>query len=243
MRRSIRDFRWASALPAAGVAAVTGLLLSGCGAGQIAETANKVPSVQGVNAETAKGEYAIRGLLVAFPGLDGYEAGDNAVLNVVVYNDSESPVTVTVTSQDARDVVIIDADRAAGIAVAPTAIPSAIPSPQGTVSPRPDASPTGRPSPTPPTRPAQVQIPPLGHVQLNTEAEQVLQLVGLNESLRPGQNAFVTFDFGKGHTITAPAPVAVPLSPAAPPTQIIEREGGYESQTEDGHGGEGGAAR
>ncbi|RBJ11604.1 hypothetical protein DRA43_00265 [Micromonospora provocatoris] len=216
---SIREFRRASALPAA-MAALTGLLLSGCGAGQIAETADKVPSVQGVNAETADGEYAIRGLLVSFPGLDGYAAGDDAVLNVVVYNDSESAVTVTVTSQDARDVVITDADRAAGTAVA-----------------RPTSS------ATPTARPARVQVPPLDHVQLNTEVQQALRLVGLDESLRPGQNAFVTFDFGNGYTITAPAPVAVPLSPVAPPTRIIEREGGYESQSEDGHGGEGGAAR
>ncbi|MDG4833482.1 hypothetical protein O7627_29855 [Solwaraspora sp. WMMD1047] len=225
MMRSIRHSRWV-ALLVGGVATTAGLMLSGCSAGQIAETANKVPSAQGVNAETANGEYAIRGLLLAFPGLDGYEAGDNAIMNVVIYNDSPSPVTVTVTSQDAREVVIANAEPAAGTAVSPTEIPLTTPPPAGTDSPRPDARPTGSPSPSPSARPARVQIPPLGHVQLNTEAEQVLQLVGLDESLRSGQNAFVTFDFGNGYTVTAPAPVAVPLSPAGPPSQIIEREDG-----------------
>jgi hypothetical protein len=38
----------------------------------------------------------------------------------------------------------------------------------------------------------------------------------------------VTFDFGNGNTVTGPAPIAVPLTPAAPPSPIIEREGGYE---------------
>ncbi|MER7459707.1 hypothetical protein [Micromonospora sp. NPDC126480] len=240
MTRSIRGSRRA-ALLVSGVAATTGLLLSGCGTGQVSETANKVPSVQGVNAETANGEYAVRGLLLAFPGTDGYEAGANAVLNAVIYNDSPNPVTVTVTTEDAREVVVTATDAtAAPAAPSPTESPSATPSPEGTASPGPDATPTGSPSPTASaTQPAQIDIPALSYVQLNTEGQQVLQLIGLDESLRSGQNVFVTFDFGDGNTITAPAPVAVPLTPAAPPSPIIEREGGYEGQ--EGHGGEGGA--
>ncbi|MFI6066747.1 hypothetical protein ACIA47_16020 [Micromonospora sp. NPDC051227] len=222
-------------------AAVAGVLLSGCGAGQVAETVNKEPSVQGVNVKSANGEYAVRGLLVAYPGLDGYEAGDNAVLNAVLYNDSPNHVRVTVSTEDAREVVITDADPAAGIAAAPTEIPGATSSPGGTESPSLGASPTASVSPTPPGQPPRVEIQPLSHVQLNTEGRQVLQLLGLDESLRSGQNVFVTFDFGNGQKITAPAPVAVPLSPAAPPPPMIERGGSHEGQIEDGHGGEGGA--
>ncbi|MGN9775930.1 hypothetical protein ACTMS0_09155 [Micromonospora sp. H33] len=227
MTRSIRGSRRA-ALLLSGVAAATGLLLSGCGAGQVAETANKEPSVQGVNLQTKNGAYAVRGLLVAFPGVEGYKAGANAVLNAVIYNDSPNPVTVTVTTDDAREVVITGAGATTG----------------ATGSPTPNESPSESPSPSAPAaQPARIEIPPLSYVQLNTEGRQVLQLIGLEESLRSGQNVFVTFDFGNGNTVTGPAPVAVPLTPAAPPSPIIEREGGYEGQEEGGHGpgGEGGA--
>ncbi|MEV1145394.1 hypothetical protein [Micromonospora sp. NPDC049799] len=249
MTRSIRGSRRA-ALLLSGMAATTGLLLSGCGAGQVAETANKEPSVQGVNLSAANGDYVVRGLLVEFPGVDGYKAGANATLNAVIYNDSEKPVTVTVTTESAREIVI------AGGAPAATAIPSASPnqspsdspsetaaasaSPSGSVSPT--ASPSATPSATeapaaPAGQPARIEIPPLSYVQLNTEGQQTFQLIGLNESLRSGQNVFVTFDFGNGVTVTGPAPVAVPLTPAAPPSPIIEREGGYEGGGQEGEGG------
>lgn len=242
MTRSIRGSRRA-ALVLSGVAAATGLLLSGCGAGQVSETANKEPSVQGVNLSTSNGEYAVRGLLVEFPGTEGYQAGANALLSAVIYNDSRNPVTVTVSSQDARDVVITGDGASAS--------PSATPSEEASPSESPSATPTGTASPTespsespsatasaPAGEPARIEIPPLSYVQLNSEANRILQLIGLNEAVRSGQNVFVTFDFGNGVTLTGPAPVAVPLTPAAPPSPIIEREGGYEGQEENGgHGG------
>jgi hypothetical protein len=239
------------------MAAATGLLLSGCGTGQVAETANKEPSVQGVNLSARNGDYAVRGLLVEFPGVEGYKAGANAVLNAVIYNDSEQPVTVTVTTDSAREVVITGKGAAASPSATPGGSPSPTPSesqspspgapesphssesPHATESPSATASPAAPESPAAPAgEPARIEIPPLSYVQLNTQADRVLQLVGLNESLRSGQNVFLTFDFGNGVTVTGPAPVAVPLTPAAPPSPIIEREGGYEGQEEEGgHGG------
>lgn len=142
MTRSIRGSRRA-ALLLSGVAAATSLLLSGCGAGQISETANKVPSVQGVNISTENGELAVRGLLVEFPGVEGYKAGEDALLNAVIYNDSKNPVTVTVTSQDARDVVVTS--------VGASASPS--PSPSGSPPVRRRRPPRTRPRPAAPPRP------------------------------------------------------------------------------------------
>ncbi|MFV2113450.1 hypothetical protein ACFHW0_14065 [Micromonospora sp. LOL_025] len=243
MTRSIRGSRRA-ALLLSGMAAATGLLLSGCGAGQVSETANKEPSVQGVNLSARNGEYAVRGLLLDFPGTEGYKTGADAVLNAVIYNDSRSPVTVTVTTDSAREVVI----TGAGATASPSASPSGSPSPSAPESPAapgsPGASesPSGSASPSAPEspaapagEPARIEIPPLSYVQLNTQSDRVLRLIGLNESLRSGQNVFVTFDFGNGVTVTGPAPVAVPLTPAAPPSPIIEREGGYEGQEDGGH--------
>ncbi|MCM0675492.1 hypothetical protein NCC78_12440 [Micromonospora phytophila] len=248
MTRSIRGSRRA-ALLLSGMAVTTGLLMSGCGTGQAAETANKEPSVQGVNIQT--GDFAVRGLLVEFPGVDGYKAGANATLNAVIYNDSEQSVTVTVTTDSAREVVIsgagADAPASPTASVSPSQSPlespSASPSPTTSAPASPAASgspaaPVSASAPAPPAgQPARIEIPPLSYVQLNTQGKQTLQLVGLNEALRPGQNAFVTFDFGNGNTVTGPAPVAVPLTPVAPPSAIIEREGGYEGQEEGGEGG------
>ncbi|MEU4679757.1 hypothetical protein [Micromonospora sp. NPDC023737] len=241
MTRSIRGSRRA-ALLLSGVAAATSLLLSGCGAGQVSETAEKVPSVQGVNIETENGQLAVRGLLVEFPGVDGYKAGEDARLNAVIYNDSKEPVTVTVTSQDAREVVLTGTGASASPtpseSVSPTGSASASPSdstsPSGSASPSESAS----PSPSAPAgEPARFEIAPLSYIQLNEQSDRMLQLIGLNESLRSGQNVFVTFDFGNGNTITGPAPIAVPFTPPAPPSPIVHREGAEEQEGSTGHGG------
>lgn len=238
MTGSIRGSRRA-ALLLSGMAAA-GLLLSGCGTGQISETANKEPSVQGANFEARGGEYAIRGLLVEFPGIDGYEAGDDALLNAVIYNDSRNPVTVTVTTQDARDVLITGTGAAATASpsASPTESPSPTPTETGATTEPGSASPTATPSPSespaaPAGEPARIEIPPLSFVQLNTEGEQALRLIGLRESLRSGQTVMLTFDFGNGVTVDSPAPVAVPLTPAPAPSPVIERHTEFEG--EDGH--------
>ncbi|SCL60805.1 hypothetical protein [Micromonospora peucetia] len=248
MTRSIRGSRRA-ALLLSGMAAATGLLLSGCGTGHVSETANKEPSVQGVNLSARNGEYAVRGLLLGFPGVEGYKAGANAVLNAVIYNDSANPVTVTVTTDSAREVVITGVGATASPSASPSepASESPSPTPTGSESPSPGTSespsvspgapesPSAPESPAAPAgEPARIEIPARSYVQLNTESDRVFQLIGLNESLRSGQNVVLTFDFGNGVTVTSPVPVAVPLTPAAPPSKIVERLGGYEGE-EGGH--------
>jgi hypothetical protein len=247
--RSIRGSRRA-ALLLSGIAAATSLLASGCGAGQIAETALKEPSVQGVNLTTPNGAYSVRGLLVTYPGTEGYRAGQDAPLNAVIYNDSKSTVTVTVTTQSAREVLI----SGGSASPTPSASESASATPSGSASPSttesgsasPSATPseTGSSSATPSApesarasgsasaaasgQPARIELAPLSYLQLNSESTSQLRLVGLTEALRSGQNVVVTFDFGNGNTVTGPAPIAVPLTPAAPVSPIIEREGGHE---------------
>ncbi|MGC4877016.1 hypothetical protein ACLQ26_12265 [Micromonospora sp. DT43] len=253
MTRSIRGSRRA-ALLLSGMAAATSLLASGCGAGQIAETALKEPSVQGVNLTSPNGVYSVRGLLVTYPGTEGYRAGQDAPLNAVIYNDSKNTVTVTVTTQGARDVVISggsasptpSASESASATPSTSASGSATPSApeSGSASPSATPSETGSSSATPsapesarasgsasaaaPGQPARIELAPLSYLQLNSEATTQLRLVGLTEALRSGQSVVVTFDFGNGNTVTGQAPIAVPLTPAAPVSPIIEREGGHE---------------
>lgn len=83
----------------AGAATVAALALSGCSAGQIAETSNKEPSVYGLNTENADRSVLIRGLAVGYQGVKGYPVGGSAPLEVALYNETAQPITVRITSQ------------------------------------------------------------------------------------------------------------------------------------------------
>ncbi|MFR9776647.1 hypothetical protein ACL02O_11395 [Micromonospora sp. MS34] len=255
MTRSIRGSRRGAALLLAGTAAAASLLLSGCGAGQVAETAAKAPSVQGANVQTPDNIFKVRGLYVQYPGGEGYQAGGNAALNVVLYNDSESPVTVTVTTGSAREILLTGAARSGGPSAAPTGSPtepatasptasdpSASPSQSLGTSESPSASPSASPSESasaPAGQPARIEIPANGYVQLNSDNGQFLQLIGLNDRLLPGQQVNLTFDFGNGKVVKASAPVGVPLTPAPAASQIVHprEEAGAEGGTEGGSHG------
>ncbi|MFD2766641.1 copper chaperone PCu(A)C [Micromonospora eburnea] len=231
MTRSIRGSGRA-ALLLAGTAAAASLLLSGCGAGQVAETSIKVPSVQGVNVQTPDFNFLVRGLHVLYPGTEGYQAGANAPLDVVIYNDSKNPVTVTVTTDSARDIVLTGADAAG-----PQASPTNSPTEPATASPFPSApnaspsealgsgepaSPSASPSESAaPSLPARIEIPAKGFAQLSPGSDRFLQLVGLHEKLLTGQQVSLTFDFGDGNVIRTGAPIGVPLTPAAPPSPVV----------------------
>ncbi|MEU7807067.1 hypothetical protein AB0B18_11465 [Micromonospora chalcea] len=248
MTRSIRGSR-GPALLLAGTAAAS-LLLSGCGTGQISETANKIPSVQGVSVQTSDNLYKVRGLYVQTPGPKGYEAGSNAPVNVVIYNDSEKPVTVTVTTDSAREIVLaggtgpdVGADPSGSptepATASPTATdPSASPSQSLEAPESPSASASPSPSESAPAgQPARIEIPALGYAQLNADNPRFLQLVGLNQKLLVGQQVNLTFDFGDGKVITTPAPIGIPLTAEPTPSKIVNpREHGAEDGgVEGGH--------
>ncbi|MDG4801444.1 hypothetical protein [Micromonospora sp. WMMD980] len=142
------------------------LLLAACGAGQIAETAEKNPSIQGANLASDNGEYAVRVLLLPFPGVDGYPAGADAPLHAVIYNDSQRPVTVTVTTGDAREVVLVSAEQPPP--PSPETPPATRPaSPPYSPAPSPTAS--GPPSGST-TQPARFDLPPPSFVRFNDQA-------------------------------------------------------------------------
>ncbi|MDG4828088.1 hypothetical protein O7627_02065 [Solwaraspora sp. WMMD1047] len=236
MTRSIRGARRGAVLLAG--AATTGLLMSGCGAGQIAETANIRPAVPGVNVETTDGLFKVRNAIVEYSDPLGYPSGGDAPLSMALYNDSAQPITVTVTTDSAEAVVLVDTTATPAATPSPTtaASPDASPDPTGeppatpTVEPSPGAS--GRPDPSaspgvpatpdptvpatpapPAGAPAQVEIPALGYLLLNDETGRILQLVGLDTALAPGRSVNLTFEVN-GERLETPVPVAVPQSPA-----------------------------
>lgn len=79
---------------AAGAVALTGMLaLSGCGTGQLAQTANQTSAVNGISSQV--GQIAIRDARVAYPprSADGnvYPAGGAAPLEVTLLNTASVP--------------------------------------------------------------------------------------------------------------------------------------------------------
>jgi hypothetical protein len=230
--RSIRGSRRAAVL--AGTAAAASLLMSGCGAGQIAETAAMKPTVSGVNAQTADNAFKIRNVSVAYLSTSGYTAGSDAPVEGAIYNDSGSPVTVKVTTDSARAVILVSGSAGA---IRPTRSPSASasPAPTGTASsPESDrteaapASPGASPSATPQGpagAAASMQISAGGFVILSRAAGTYLQLVGLNADLPPGHEVNLIFTFD-GTELRTSVPVALPLTPGPAATPIVQTGGG-----------------
>ncbi|BCB80312.1 hypothetical protein Pflav_067220 [Phytohabitans flavus] len=112
-------------------AMATALLASGCSAGQDAETAEMVPAVPGANDDvpSSGGALSVRNAMVVYHA-GGYEAGADAPLDLSIFNGMDQPVTVTVTSPDARSVTLVTGAKG-------TPSPSASPSPTATATPRP----------------------------------------------------------------------------------------------------------
>jgi copper(I)-binding protein len=120
----------------AGLVAVAGLALAGCGAGQIAQTALQSPTVDGANVQV--GEIAVRNVALEYPAQGSYPKGSDARLRMIVVNQGTSSDTLTeVRSPAATDVTITAA-----------ANPSAGPTPTLTAPP-PSDQPTGTASGTP----------------------------------------------------------------------------------------------
>lgn len=235
MTRSIRGRRGRILLAGAAVAAA--LLGSGCGAGQIAETAEADPGVPGITATTSDGRFKVVNLAIEYPGLEGYPAGADAPLNVAIYNDSLEPAIVQVSTTGARAVVLSGEPSPGAPATTPTA-PAASPtgtpgtadptgSPGATGSPGPTPGPTGLVAPTTavPTGPARVEVPAAGVVLLNgVTAGPRLRLIGLNQALATGDGVTVVFDFGD-QQLELLARVAVPRDPA--PRQELSDGAGH----------------
>jgi hypothetical protein len=220
---------------ACGVAAAAALVAAACSAGQVAETARKAPSAPGANGQATvsasgapAGTVSVRNVQVVYLDSVGYPQGGNAPLDVRIFNDTNSEVTVEVSSPAAASVVLTSGAAAPTRTPEPaeSASPDASASAGASGSPQP--SPTAEPSPGAAGEPARLTIPAGGFVVLNPNQERYLQLTGLTEKLPPGGSVPLVFDFGRGVTIKLNAPVGVPLTPLprATPEEAAESEHG-----------------
>jgi copper(I)-binding protein len=220
------------------IAAAT--LLTGCSAGQVSETARKIPSVPGVN--TSAGDIAIRNALVAFPEEgEGYKAGSEVPLEMRLVNlGEEADALVGATSPNASRVELragADAPTAnptetaapdrcrfdAPPAATPTGSPTATPGTPNATPGSPTATPTGSPNATPPSlAPIKVELKPGCLVTLAGTAQQLV-LVGLAKDLGPGDLVTVRLQFEKSGSATLELPIDAPSEPL--PRQSPESEG------------------
>jgi len=228
----------------AGLVVAGGLALSACASGQVAQTAQMRPTVDGQMAQV--GSLAIRNVALDYPAGGVYERGSDARLRMVVVNGGVAPDSlVSVSSPVATDVTISAGGSAevtgsatpeptgsASESASPTATPSdtasgtATPSasPGGSASPSPTSSPT--PSPTPEN--AQIQIPPNSYVSFREDGPRIM-LTGLTRQLRPGQNLVVTLTFQRAGSVTMTIAVGTPEA-QLPPAPTVSVEPGGESE-------------
>jgi len=192
---------------AAGAAIAAVIALSGCSAGQVAETAILKSPISGLNTQSPDGTLLIRNLQVAYDGPTGYPANGTAPLQLSLYNQTEQPMTVTITSgpQTGAGPMVVSATQIGVGALAPSA--EASPAVGASASPA---------TSTPALQPAKFTIPALGSQTFNPEGgATTLQAQGLSGALKPGYALALTFQTDSGATIDALAPFAIPTSPAS----------------------------
>jgi hypothetical protein len=223
---------------AAGVATVAVMALTGCSAGQVAETAILETPISGLNTQTSDGRLEIRNLQVVYNTPAGYPANGNAQLELGLYNTTTSPIQVSISSspqqESGNNVVSAQQIGLTGGAAAASAPPA--PEPSGS-RPSQDEQPGGVPAasemPSAPTgvsgsapsesvpstaalQPAQITIPALSSTVFLPEDEQKVVAAGLSDRLAPGTSLALTFEVsGSTQPLQVVAPFQVPLSPAS----------------------------
>lgn len=221
---------------AAGVATVAVIALAGCSAGQVAETAMLDAPVSGVNTQSPDGGLLIRNLQVAYSTPTGYPAGGNAPVEVALYNETQQPITVLISSRPAETPTegIVSARQVGLTGGTAAASPSADPEPSGNRPSAPADVPSDQPLPTEQPsdapsgpaassapagtalQPARITIPGLSNVVYRPGDSESVQLVGLSDELRPGNSVSMVFEVSTSNQpLTVLAPVAIPLTPAS----------------------------
>lgn len=213
------------AVQVAGAATVAVIALAGCSAGQTAETSLLQTPVSGINTASPDGGLLIRNLQVSYDSVTGYAIGDTAPIEASFFNQTQNPITVTITPSQqgvtGGDIVaatkvgilggLPGSDSLDQAAANQTATPSMTPS--DSASPSASASASAKPT----AQPASITIPALGTVAfLGTDTAHQLQAIGLTAALLPGYSLSLNIQVSTSATpLQVYAPVAIPLSPAS----------------------------
>jgi len=209
----------------AATAAVATVLLSACGSGRLAQTAEVRPGVPGANVQAAGRAVFVRNATVDYSGPRGYQQGQSAPLSVWIVNDTQEPVrlvgvsaneitpsgqmlpvqVVPGTGQGSAAPCVpaasnapgpLPSTTASGGAPVPPGSASASATPSGSASASASASASPSSSPSP-SAPAtiSVTVPSAACVELSTRADQYLKLTDLPAPLGNQQLVRAVFRF------------------------------------------------
>lgn len=189
--------------------------LSGCAAGQQAETSKQVAAVFGANADVKN--MAIRNATMTFPqGEPFYPKGATAPIDVVLVNEAlHNDRLVKVSSSYAASAKISGQ----------TVIPGGTRLYSDGVPPGSTPQVTNDPSSGP------ADPPPVGPVK---KPQVNIALVGLTQTIRPGTTIPVTFTFAKAGSVTA----HVPIGPSGEPRPEHGSPSGHGGSGEQAASGE-----
>jgi copper(I)-binding protein len=184
------------------------VLLTGCAAGQQAQTVQQTPSIDGVQAEA--GNIAIRAAGIASPESGtSYSKGATAQLRMVLINRVNQPDKLVSVSSPVASGAQLGA-ASAGSSGAGTA--SATPSLSSSASPSGSAG--GSASSTP------IDLPGRQSVQIGiSSGGPTVTLTGLTQQLFPSQPVPVTFTFQSGASATVT--MAVQLTSEVPTAPTV----------------------
>ncbi|MGX6603630.1 hypothetical protein ACWKSP_16020 [Micromonosporaceae bacterium Da 78-11] len=202
-----------------GAATVAVIALGGCSAGQVAETANLKAPISGLNTASPDGSLLIRNLQVVYNNPEGYPASGSAPIEVSLFNQTQSPITVTISSKPAttESKGLVSAKQVGVVGATPTGSaaassePAALPSASGSASASASAAPAA-----PAAQPAKFTIAPLSTETFLPGDAQSLQAIGLSDELRSGGSLSLVFEVStSAQPLTVVAPFAIPMSAAS----------------------------
>jgi copper(I)-binding protein len=191
-----------SRLRVALVAVGAALLTGACAAGQVAQTADEKPSLDGTNGSV--GTIDVRGVAFHAPSGSSYSGGSSVPLSAYIVNNG--------TSAD-RLVKVESPAFSGGWDVVST--PSLLPGPSGAPAPAPASKPvSGRPQKIAPGTAIGLGLQNLS--SSGAGSPESLVLLGLGKSfapLFPGMSAKVTFTFANAGKVTLTVPVELKSTP------------------------------
>lgn len=208
--------------PAVASAALGLALLTGCAAGQHAQTVEQTPAIDGVQAQA--GSIAIRAAGIAAPESGtSYAKGSDAELRMVLVNQGAQPdKLVSVSSPAATGSQLSAGSGSSGSGSSGSGSADASPSASDTASASPSASAGdsasasasgaagGTPLDLPPRQPLRIGI---------SDGDATVKLTGLKTELFSAQPIPVTLNFASGTSVTVT--MAVQLTSEAPPAPTV----------------------
>ena len=223
-RRSTGPLRTLLPAVAVGLAA---LVVAGCSAGQVTQTDQMKPAVNGNKGDL--GDVALRDVLVAYPESGSYDAGDDAPLTLTIVNVGGTDDELTaVSSPAAKEVELLGDVSLPGRAALQVVVPdestpssaSSATSPETTESSLPDSSIT-EPSPpgetgteTSESASETTSTPEVTGTEIAPQEVGTLSIVltDLTADLPIGRNVPVTFVFAEAGEITLNLPIGAPAT-------------------------------